>query len=142
MVLRRTSHAVYESGYHLIWCPKYRKKILVGDIRHRVKELFLEIAAHFDFEIEECEVAEDHIHILISFPPRYSVSKVVGILKSISGSKVFKEFPQIKEKLWGGHLWEQGYFFRTVGEHVTDDVIRKYIQEHSFSHEQLKMFDE
>ena len=142
MVLRRTSHAVYESGYHLVWCPKYRKKILVGDIRPRVKELFLEIAAHFDFEIEKCEVAEDHIHLLISFPPRYSVSKVVGILKSISGSKVFKEFPQIKEKLWGGHLWEQGYFFRTVGEHVTDDVIRKYIQEHSFSHEQLKMFDE
>jgi putative transposase len=142
MVLRRTGHAVYEAGYHLVWCPKYRKKILVGDISQRVEELFLEIATHFDFEIEGCEIAEDHIHILISFPPRYSFSKVVGIPKSISSSKIFKEFPQIKQKLWGGRLWEQGYFFRTVGEHLTDDFISKYIQEHSFSHEQLKMLQE
>ena len=142
MVLRRTSHAVYEAEYHLVWCPKYRRKILVGDIQRRVKELFLEIASQFDFEIEECEIAEDHIHILISFPPRYSVSKVVGILKSISGSKIFKEYPKVKKKLWGGHFWEQGYFFRTVGEHVTEDVIKNYIQEHSFSREQLKIFDQ
>ena len=125
-----------------MWCPKYRRKILVGDIQRRVKELFLEIASQFDFEIEECEIAEDHIHILISFPPRYSVSKVVGILKSISGSKIFKEYPKVKKKLWGGHFWEQGYFFRTVGEHVTEDVIKNYIQEHSFSREQLKIFDQ
>jgi len=142
MVLRRTSHAVYEAQYHLVWCPKYRKKILIGDIRHRVKQIFYEISIHFDFEIDRCEVAEDHVHILISFPPRYSVAKVVGILKSISASKVFEEFPRVKKKLWGGHFWEQGYFFRTVGEHVTDQVIRNYIEHHSFSHEQLKLFDE
>jgi putative transposase len=141
MVLRRTSHAVYEAKYHLVWCPKYRKKVLVGAIQQRVRALFEEIAQHFDFEIDRCEVSEDHVHILISFPPRYSVSQVVGILKSISGSKVFEEFPKIRKQLWGGHLWEQGYFFRTVGEHVTDDVIRKYIEHHSFSHDQLKFFE-
>ncbi|MBC8460187.1 MAG: IS200/IS605 family transposase [Deltaproteobacteria bacterium] len=141
MSLKRTSHAVYEAKYHLVWCPKYRKKILVDEIRPRVKELFLEIASHFDFEIDRCEVSEDHIHILISFPPRYSVSKVVGILKSISGSKIFKEFPKVEEKLWGGYFWEQGYFYRTVGEQVTDDVIRKYIDHHSFSQDQLTMFE-
>ena len=102
MCLKRISHAVYEAKYHLVWCPKYRKKILVDEIRPWVKELFLEIASHFDFEIDRCEVSEDHIHILISFPPRYSVSKVVGILKSISGSKIFNEFPKVKKKLWGG----------------------------------------
>ena len=141
MNIKRTSHTVYEANYHLVWCPKYRKKILVGDIARRVKEIFQEIALHFDFEIQECEVAEDHVHILISFPPRYSVSKVVGILKSISGSMIFKEFPMVKKKLWGGHFWEQGYFFRTVGEHVTTDVIKRYIEQHSFSSEQLVMFD-
>ena len=103
--------------------------------------LFEEIAQHFDFEIDRCEVSEEHVHLLISFPPRYSVSKVVGILKSISSSKVFEEFPKIRKQLWAGHLWEQGYFFRTVGEHVTDDVIRKYIEHHSFSHDQLKFFE-
>jgi len=88
MSLKRTSHAVYEANYHVVWCPKYRKKILSEGIRPRVKEFFLEIASHFDFEMDRCEIAEDHIHILISFPPRYSVAKVVGILKNISGSKV------------------------------------------------------
>ena len=140
MSLKRTSHAVYEAKYHLVWCPKYRKKIVTDEIGTRIKELFIEISSHFDFEIDRCEIAEDHVHILLSFPPRYSVSKVVGILKSISGSKIFKEFPSVKEKLWGGHFWEQGFFYRTVGEQVTDDVIRKYIEHHSFSQNQLPMF--
>ena len=100
-MLKSTSHAVYEAKYHLVWCPKYRKRILVGEIRERVKELFFEIAERFDFEIDRCEVVEDHIHVLISFPPRYSIAKVVGIIKGIPGSKVFEEYPKLKEKLWG-----------------------------------------
>ncbi len=137
-MLKSTSHAVYEAKYHLVWCPKYRKKILVGEIRERVKELFFGIAERYDFEIDRCEVAEDHIHILLSFPPRYSIAQVVGIIKGKSGSKVFEEHPMLKKKLWGRHLWEQGYFARTVGEQITDDVIRRYIEKHSFSSEQLK----
>jgi len=134
VVLKSTSHAVYESKYHLVWCPKYRKKILVGAIRERVKQIFYKIAEEFDFEIDSCEVAADHIHILLSFPPRYSISKVVGIIKSISSSKIFDEFPDISKKLWAGHFWEQVYFVRTVGEQVTDEVIKRYIQKHSFSY--------
>ncbi len=120
MILRSTSHAVYEAKYHLVWCPKYRKRILVGEIRERVKELFFEIAERFDLELDRYEVAEDHIHVLISFPPRYSIAQVVGIIKGKSGSKIFEEYPRLKKKLWGGHLWEQGYFARTVGEQITD----------------------
>ena len=141
MSLRSTSHAVYESKYHLVWCPKYRKRILVGPIRERVKELFSRIAVEFDFEIDRCEVAEEHVHILLSFPPRYSISKVVAILKSISSSKIFSEFPEVRKKLWGGHFWEQGYFARTVGEQVTDDVIRRYIDKHSSSYAQPMLWD-
>jgi putative transposase len=115
-MLKSTSHAVYEAKYHLVWYPKYRKKILIEGIRERVKELFHEIAERYDFEIDRCEVAEDHIHILISFPPRYSIAQVVGIIKGKSVSKILEECPKLKEKLWGGHLWEQGYFARTVGE--------------------------
>ena len=141
MSLRSTSHAVYEAKYHLVWCPKYRKRVLVGEVRERVKQLFHIIAEQYDFEIDRCEVAEDHIHILLSFPPRYSIAKVVGIIKGISSSKVFEAYPKLKEKLWGGHLWEQGYFVRTVGEQVTDGVIKRYIEKHSFSYEQLKFED-
>ena len=95
-MLKSTSHAVYEAKYHLVWCPKYRKRILVGEIRERVRELFFEISERFDFEIDRFEVAEDHIHVLISFPPRYSIAKVVGIIKGISGSKILA----VSRKWW------------------------------------------
>ena len=76
------------------------------------------------------EVMGEHVHIFLSFPPRYSISKVVGIMKSISASRVFREFPWLKEFLWGGELWSDGYFARTVGDKVTSEVIRRYIQYH------------
>jgi len=140
MPLKRTSHAVYETKYHLVWCPKYRKKILKGYIQERVKEIFYRISDEFGFEIDRCEVAEDHVHILLTFPPRYSISRVVGILKSISASEIFKEFPRVRKYLWGGKLWEQGYFVRTAGDKVTEEIIRRYIEEHSDSLEQPRMW--
>ena len=143
MGLRRTSHAVYDAEYHLVWAPKYRKWILRGDIRQRVKELFGEITAHHGIEIDAMEVAEDHVHLFVSFPPRYSISRVVGLLKSISASVLFREFPRIGDQLWGGEFWEDGYFARTVGDEVTGEMIRKYIQYHEEREkapEQLDLF--
>ncbi|MFQ6035411.1 MAG: IS200/IS605 family transposase [Sedimentisphaerales bacterium] len=72
--------------------------------------------------------------MLLSFPSRYLISKVVAIIKSISSHKIFEEFLGIRKKLWGGHFWEQGYVVRTVGEQMTDDVIKRYIAKHSFSY--------
>jgi len=130
MELKRTSHAVYDTKYHLVWAPKYRKWILRGDIRDRTKEIVEEISKNHDFEIDTLEIAQDHVHIFLSFPPWYSISKVVGMLKSISASVIFTEHPEVKKELWGGELWEDGYFVRTVGDKVTAEVIRKYIQYH------------
>ena len=109
----------------------------------RVKELFQEISEHHEFLIDTLEVAVDHVHIFLSFPPRYSISKVVGILKSVSASVIFKEHPEVKKQLWGGEFWEDGYFVRTVGDKVTAEVIRKYIQHHreqKTQPEQLELF--
>ena len=87
------------------------------------------------------EVAADHVHIFWDFPPRYSIAKVVGILKSISASRAFEEFPEIKTQLWSGELWEEGYFARTVGDKVTAEVIRRYIRHHKQEQgRQLKLF--
>lgn len=141
--IRRTSHAVYDTKYHLVWTPKYRKWILRGDIRERVKEMIKEIAGNHEFEIDTMEVADDHVHIFLSFPPRYSISKVVGMLKSISASVVFREHPEVKRELWGGEFWEDGYFARTVGDEVTAETIRKYIEYHSDDEKrpsQMKLF--
>jgi putative transposase len=143
MSIRRTSHAVYDTKYHLVWSPKYRKWILRGDIRETVKVIFEEIALNHDLEIDTLEIAEDHIHLFLSFPPRYSISEVVGKLKSISASVIFKQHPEVEEELWGGEFWEDGYFARTVGDKVTADMIRKYIKYHreqEKSPKQLKLF--
>jgi len=143
MGLKRTSHAVYDTKYHLVWAPKYRKWILRGDVRTRAEDIFKEIARNHDFEIDTLEVGEDHVHIFLSFPPRYSISKVVGMLKSISAKVIFEEHPEVKKELWGGEFWEEGYFVRTVGDKVTVEVIRNYIRyhrEHEKSPTQLELF--
>src|ERR671919_381542 len=130
MVIKRTSHAVYDTKYHLVWAPKYRKWIVREDIRQRAAELLREIADNFQFEIEEMEVAKDHVHLFLHFPPRYAIAKVVGILKSMSASELFKEFPELRRQLYGGEFWEDGYFVRTVGDQVTAEVVKRYIQYH------------
>ena len=144
MVFRRTAHAAYDTAYHLVWSPKYRKNILEGEIAGRVGEMFKEIAEQYDITIEEMEVSPDHVHIFCSFPPRYSIAQVVSRFKSLSARAIFREYPQVKRRLWGGELWEDGYFARTVGDKVTAEVIRKYIQYHRTEKEsgsQFKLFD-
>jgi putative transposase len=108
--------------------PKYRKWILRGEIQERVKSIFEGVALNHGFEIDTMEVAQDHVHVFLSFPPRYSISKVVGILKS--ASVIFHEHPEVKKDLWGGEFREDGYFARTVGDKVTAEVIRNYIKNH------------
>jgi putative transposase len=129
MASKRTSHAVYETKYHLVWAPKYGKGVLRGPLRERVEELFREIAQDFGFAIDTLEVAVDHVPIFLDFPPRYAIAKVGGILKSIWASQVVEEFAQLRKQLWARELWEEGYFARTGGDNVTADVIRRYIRQ-------------
>jgi len=128
--LKRTSHAAYDTKYHLVWAPKYRKWILRGDIVQEVRDIFQEIAINHDFEIDTLEVAKDHVHVFLSFPPRYSIATVVGMLKSISASVIFAKHPEVKQDLWGGEFWEDGYFARTTGDKVTQEIIRNYLKYH------------
>jgi putative transposase len=131
MGLKRSSHAVYDTNYHLVWCPKRRKNIFIDkETGERAEQIIREICEEYGFEITEMEVAEDHIHILISFPPRRSIGEVVRIIKSISARQLFREFPKLKKRLWTGELWEDGYFARTVGDRLTRQIIDKYIKHH------------
>ena len=131
MGIKRTSHSVYDTSYHLVWCPKYRKKVFKREeIRERAKQLIGEISEEYGFEIIEQEVAEEHVHILLSFPPKRSIGEVVRIIKSISARELFREYPSLKRSLWGGELWEDGYFARTVGDRMTREVIERYIEHH------------
>ena len=90
--------------------------------------VFQEIAERYEFEIDTMEVKDDHVHLFLSAPPRYSPARVVQIIKSISAKMVFKQFPDVKKQLWGGEFWGGGYFVRSVGDKVTSEIIRRYIK--------------
>jgi putative transposase len=143
MGIKSTKHAVYDLKYHLVWVPKYRKHIFNDEMRESVKEIFQKIAEEYEFEIDTMEVMEDHVHIFIEAPPRYAPSRIVQIIKSISAREIFKKYPKLKKQLWAHELWNDGYFVRSVGDKVTADIIRKYIeyQTHEVQASQLKMFE-
>ena len=131
MAIKRTSHSVYDTSYHLVWCPKYRKDIFKRqEVRERAKQLIEEICEEYKIEVIELEIVEDHVHVMVSFPPSLSIGEVVRIIKSNSARILFREFPGLKKKLWSGEMWEDGYFARTVGDRMTRDVIEKYIASH------------
>jgi putative transposase len=116
---------------------------LRGDLRDFVEQCFREIAMNHDFEIEEMEIAEDHVHIFLGFAPKYSISDVVKSLKGACARSIFMKYPEVKRELWGGEFWEDGYFARTVGDKVTKDIIKKYIKyhkDHEKTPQQLELF--
>ena len=119
MAYKASAHAVYDLKYHIVWTPKYRKELLVGEVAQAVQDLFYQIAAAYDMEIDTLEVMEDHVHVFLSAPPRYAPARVVQILKSLSARALFARFPRLCRQLWGGQLWEDGYFVRSVGDAVT-----------------------
>ena len=142
MGIKRTEHAVYDLKYHLVWIPKYRKNVLGSDVSVYLKEVFKRISEEYGFEIDTMEVVEDHVHVFLGAPPRYSPAHLVQIMKSISAKEVFKKFPDIRKQLWAGELWNDGYFVRSVGDEVTADIIRRYIeyQNHEDDSNHLSLF--
>jgi len=126
--MKTSAHAVYDLKYHFVWVPKYRKHLLVGDVAEAAKEILREVAEAYGMEVDTLEVVDDHVHVFLSAPPRYAPARVMQIMKSISARELFARFPWLRRKLWGGELWGDGYFVRSVGDQVTADVIRRYIE--------------
>jgi putative transposase len=93
MAHKASAHAVYDLKYHLVWAPKYRRDVLVGEVAQAVPELFVQIATAYDIEIDIMAVIDDHVHLFLSAPPRYSPTRIVQSLKSISARELFARFP-------------------------------------------------
>ena len=142
--LRRTRHAVYELKYHFVWVPKYRRKVLNREIKEKLKEIFLQIAEEYEFEIIEQRVMSDHVHLFLSAPPSCSPSRLMNIIKSISRNEIFREFPDFARRCWNKKLWADGYFVRAVGDKVTADEIQKYVRYQTKAKQsiQLELFPE
>ena len=141
--IKSTNHAVYDLKYHFVWIPKYRKKLLKGDVAKYVRQVFHHIAKEYDWEIEEMAIEVDHVHIFLHATPKYGPSQIVQLMKSISAREVFKQYPQLRKKLWAGELWSDGYFVRRVGDQVTAEVIKAYIryQKDNDGPKQLSLWD-
>ena len=122
------AHTKHRLKYHLVWIPKYRKRVLRGKLCTRLKDLLHEACEINGWVIEELQIMTDHIHMLVQLKPSKSVSKVVQILKGGTSRVIREEFPELKEFLWGDSLWADGYFAETVGI-AQEDMIKRYIQE-------------
>ncbi len=118
---------VYSIQYHLVWCTKYRRRVLSDEIENKLKEIIREISKDNNFTIEEIETDLDHIHMLIDCSPQHYIPNIVKALKGVSARLLFKEHPELKSMLWGGHLWNPSYFVATVSEN-TEEQIRDYIR--------------
>ncbi len=128
-MIKKAAHCAYDIHYHLVIVMKYRRKILIKDVYIKHLSLLVkEIGERYEFEIEELGSDGDHVHILVSSPPRYSPSQVMQIIKSITGRLMFKQFPELKKQLWGGELWSDGGFVGTVGQTLGLENMKKYIK--------------
>ena len=119
--------AVWDIKYHLVWITKYRYKILGGEVGERARDLLKQIAAAREVRIVRGAVSPDHVHMLVVVPPQLAPAKLVQFLKGRSSRMLQQEFPHLRKRYWGQHLWARGYFCATVGA-VDEQAVMKYIE--------------
>ena len=135
---KKLSHVIYKCEYHLVWVPKYRFRILTGEIKKLVEEDIKMLCEWKKCEIQEMSVQSDHVHLVLSIPPKVSVSDMMGILKGKLAIKLFKSYPRLKQKpYWGNRFWARGYFVSTVG--IDEEVIKRYVK---YQEEEEKRIEE
>ncbi len=120
------NHTRWECKYHIVFIPKYRRKALFGEIRRELGEVFHRLARHKESLIEEGHLMNDHVHMMISIPPKFAVSQVIGYIKGKSAIHIARTYSERKRNYVGQHFWARGYFVSTVGR--DEEVIRAYIR--------------
>ena len=121
------SHTIYECKFHIVFCPKYRYRIFKSEIKEYVKQQIYFLCKQKELvEVLELNVQQDHVHIILSIPPKYAVSSIMGFVKGKLTLKLFQRYEQLGKKYWGRHLWTKGYCVSTIG--IDEEKIRKYVQ--------------
>lgn len=126
MGYRHGAHTVFEIHLHIVWTTKYRKAVMAGEVGLRVRELIRQICKEHEVEIMRGHVSKDHVHLFVSIPPRVTISRLLMRLKGRTSHHLLMEFPHLRKKFWGRHVWSRGYFCCSSGN-VTDEVIKQYI---------------
>jgi len=124
---RKLSHTIWHCQYHIVWCPKYRYRVLTGQIAQEVERCIRMFAEQKECEVVELNVQSDHVHLLVMVPPKVSLSGLMGILKGRTAIRVLNKFKHLRKKpFWGNHLWARGYCVDTVG--IDAEMVRKYVK--------------
>jgi putative transposase len=127
MTVVKTHHNIYDTHYHIVFPVKYRKTLLTNEIPLAISDIAQEISTRYDIEFEKIGYDQNHIHLLISFPPKYGGSDVVRIFKSITAKQLFIRFPALKKELWGGEFWSDGFYMATVSERGNWQAVERYV---------------
>ena len=138
--INKTAHSTYRCEYHIVFAPKYRRQVIYGKIKVDIGNMLRKLCEYKGIEIIEAEACPDHIHMLISVPPKYSVAQIVGYLKGKSSLMIFEKYANMKYKYGNRHFWCRGYYVDTVGKNkkAIAEYIRKQLQE-DIGYEQLTM---
>jgi len=124
---KKLSHSVYECKYHVVFCPKYRYKILQEEVKEYVIQQTYRLCNQKDgVEVLEINVQPDHVHVVLEIPPKYEVSRIIGFLKGKLALRLFDRFPALRKRYWGQHVWSRGYCVSTVG--LDEERILKYVR--------------
>jgi len=135
--LVKKSHNVSILMYHYVCPAKYRKVVINTRVEEIIKETCIEISKRYEIEFIEIGTDQDHVHFLIQSVPKNSPTMIIQTVKSITAREVFRQAPEVKEKLWGGEFWSDGYYVATVGQRGSEETIRKYVQNQGKEYQQL-----
>ena len=134
------AHTKWECKYHIVFAPKYRRQVIYGSIKEDIGKMLRKLCEYKGVEIIEAEACKDHIHMLVSIPPKYSVSQIMGYLKGKSSLMIFEKYANLKYKYGNRHFWCRGYYVSTVGRNrrAIEAYIRNQLQE-DYAEEQLSI---
>jgi putative transposase len=134
------AHTKWECKYHIVFAPKYRRQIIYGKIKKDIGQMLRKLCEYKGVEIIEAEACPDHIHMLISIPPKYSVAQIMGYLKGKSSLMIFEKYANLKYKYGNRHFWCRGYYVSTVGRNkkAMQEYIRNQLQE-DYSEDQMSL---
>lgn len=129
MKQRRGSHSVYQLQVHVVFCTKYRYRVLRGEVQERCRDLIRQVCDALDIRIIKGVVSSDHVHLHMSYRPKHSVSEIMRRIKGRSARKLLQEYPTLRKRYWGGHFWGIGYGAWSTGE-ITEEIVNEYLERH------------
>ena len=134
------SHNVSVLMYHFVCPAKYRRVIFSDEVDMSLKEVCEEISKRYEIHFLEIGTDKDHVHFLVQSVPKYSPTKIITIIKSITAREIFSKHPEVKKKLWGGEFWSDGYFVSTVGKHGNETAISNYVKKQGIEKDYKKIY--